>query len=108
MQRILRLLVIAGFVGLLVATGSYAGARVAAGKMLGPNPPVKGLATTFAYNGVQELPSKPRAWVLTYSRVQLPGVGRVKVYVSPSGRVLGAYPGDLDRRLEAYERSRQP
>jgi len=108
MQRIVKWLVIAGFVGSLVTTASYAGARVAAGKLLGPDPPVRGLATTFAYQGVESLPSKPRAWVLTYSQVRLPGVARVRIFVSPRGDVLATQPPDLGRRLEAYERSRNP
>jgi hypothetical protein len=81
---------------------SYAGARFTAGKMVGPQPNKLGPPSArFAFEGIAGLPSKPRAWILTYPRAA--GFGRtgVEIYVSPTGDLLGTRPKDLARRLEA-------
>jgi len=108
MQRLttwlIRIVVVLG----LFAAGSFAGAQFKARQLVGPRSPVREPATTFAYKGVQDLPGKPRAWVVTYSRSRLPDVRRVRIVVSLTGRVLSVTPPDLEDRLDAYGRSLEP
>ena len=92
----------------LLAVASFAGAQFKARQLLGPRAPVGAPHTSFAPEGVQDLPGKPRAWVITYSRVNLPEVRRIRIVVSPSGKVLSVSPRDLVDRLEAYRRSLEP
>jgi len=92
----------------LLAAGSYAGAQFKARQFLGPHSPISGPSSTFAYRGVEDLRGKPRAWVLTYSQVRLPGVRGVRIVVSPTGEILSVRPRDLADRLEAYRRSLEP
>jgi hypothetical protein len=94
------------FLLLVVAAGlagaSYAGARFTAGKMIGPGPSRLGPASTrFAFKGVPNLPSKPRAWIVAYPKAS--GFGRAgpEIYVSPTGDLLGTRPRDLARLLQA-------
>jgi hypothetical protein len=89
-------------VGAALAGGSYAGARFTAGKMIGPSPTVLGpVSARFAFSGVPELPSKPRAWILAYPGARGFGRSGAEIYVSPTGKLLGTKPRDLARRLEA-------
>jgi hypothetical protein len=92
----------------LLAFGSYAGARLAAGRLVGTGKPLAGRETQFAFKGVERLPGRPRAWVFTYSISQLPGVARATIYVSPTGAILAMQPADLDARIDAWERAREP
>jgi hypothetical protein len=108
MRRLISWLIRIVFVILLLGVGSYAGARFKAGQLLGPRSPVSSPVSAFAYQGVQDLPGKPRAWVFTYSQIRLPGVTRVRIVVSPTGRVLAVTPRDLEDRIEAYRRSFEP
>jgi hypothetical protein len=102
-------LLLIAFAIVLVGTGSYAGARFTAGELVGgPRSPVEGRTSTFAYGGVESVKGNPRAWVFTYSRVRLPGVSRVRVVVSVTGKLLAVQPADLEARLAAYERSLEP
>jgi hypothetical protein len=107
------LLILAAIAGLLTA-GSYAGARFTAGKITGSNPPLSNRTITFEgwrppkFEGVADLPGTPRAWVIRYGRTQLPGVRRVVIYVSPTGRLIATIPRDLEARIEAWERSQEP
>ena len=85
-----------------LAGASYAGARFTAGKMIGPRPTTLGpVAARFAFMGVPNLPSKPRAWVLAYPNARGFGRGGPEIYVSPTGKLLGTKPKDLIRQLEA-------
>jgi hypothetical protein len=107
MRRILGWLFLLALVAGALAVVSYAGARATAGKLLGSNPPVSDRSIVFAYEGVPELPGKPRAWVIKYGRTQLPGVPRVAIYVSMTGKLITTRPADLDQRLEAWERNQE-
>jgi hypothetical protein len=108
MRRLISWTIRIAFVLCLLAVGSYAGARFKAGQLLGPGSPVTGPSSAFALKGVRDLPAQPRAWVFTYSQVRLPGVRRVRIVVSPTGRVLSVTPADLEDRLEAYRQSLEP
>ena len=108
MQRLISWLIRIGGVLVLLGAASFAGAQFKARQLLGTRSPVREPASTFAWKGVQDLPGKPRAWVFTYARIQLPDVRRVRIVVSPAGRVLSVAPPDLEDRLEEYRRSLEP
>ena len=108
MQRLISWLIRIAFVLVLLGGSSYAGAQFKARQLVGPRAPVREPATTLAWEGVQDLPGKPRAWVVTYSQIRLPGVRRVRIVVSLTGRVLSVAPSDLGERLEEYRRSLEP
>lgn len=98
MRGIFLLLVI----GAALGGASYAGARFTAGKLVGPGPNTLGpLTTRFAYAGIPNLPTKPRAWVLSYPEAGNLGRGGAEIYVSVTGDLLGTRPADLAERLEA-------
>ncbi|HKH82610.1 MAG TPA: hypothetical protein VKA25_02875 [Gemmatimonadales bacterium] len=84
-----------------LAGASYAGARFTAGKLVGPEPALGPVSARFAFNGVSNLPSKPRAWIMSYPQATAFGKGGPEIYVGPTGDLLGTKPRDLVRRLEA-------
>ena len=91
----LLLVIVAGLAG-----ASYAGARLTAGKVTGPNPPGLGSsAAHFAFQGIPGLRAKPRGWVIAYPEARGFGSGGAEIYVSPIGRLLGTKPADLAARL---------
>lgn len=108
MQRLISWLIRIAGVVVLFAGASYAGAQFKTRQLVGPRAPVREPATTLAWQGVQDLPGKPRAWVITYSQIRLPGVRRVRIVVSLTGRILAVAPPDLQDRLEEYRRSLEP
>ena len=92
----------------LLAGGSYSAARFASGSILGPKTPVEGRAVRFAFAGVNSLEGSPRAWVFEYNRVRLPGIQKVEIVISPTGKVLSVKPRDLERHLDAYWEALEP
>ncbi|HEY8196641.1 MAG TPA: hypothetical protein VIG04_06665 [Gemmatimonadales bacterium] len=89
-------------IGTALGGASYAGARFTAGKLVGPAPNPLGPPTSrFAFAGVPSLPSKPRAWVISYPNATAFGRGGAEIYVSVTGDLLGTRPRDLAARLEA-------
>jgi hypothetical protein len=70
--------------------------------MVGPQPNPLGPPTArFAFTGIPNLPSKPRAWILAYPEARGFGAGGAEIYVSLTGDLLGTKPRDLASRLEA-------
>ena len=107
MRGFKRLLMLAFAVALLYG-GSFVGARARAGMVIGtPAPPMGEREQRFVWDGIRELPDHPRAWEITYTRASLNQNRPAKIFVSPTGKVLGTVPRDLDRRIEAYRRSRE-
>ena len=96
------LVVVAGLVG-----ASYAGARLTAGKVVGPSPQLGPLTTEFAFGGIPMLPDKPRGWILAYPEAAGFGRDGAEIYVSPTGTLLGTWPEDLADQVEA-RRSADP
>jgi hypothetical protein len=97
-MRALFLLIV---IGTALAGASYAGARFTAGKVVGPQPALGPVSARFAFSGIPNLPSKPKAWILTYPQATAFGKGGPEIYVGPTGDLLGTKPRDLVRRLEA-------
>ena len=108
MFKYIKWLLTIAFIGVLLSTASYAAARVTVGKVIGPNPPLSGRSVKFAFEGAEDLSGNPRAWVINYSVVRLPRVSQATFYVSPTGKLLAVRPRDLERRIEAWERSQRP
>jgi hypothetical protein len=103
MRGLFLLLVIAA----ALSGASYAGARFTAGKLVGPEPPGLGPATThFAFEGIPSLRNHPRGWIISYPAAGEFGRGGAEIYVSPTGELLGSRPGDLAQRMEAARKSR--
>jgi hypothetical protein len=88
-------------IGAALLGASYAGARLAAGKVVGPNPGLGPMATQFALQGIDALPDKPRGWILAYPEATEFGRNGAQIYVSVTGDLLGTSPEDLADRLEA-------
>ena len=108
-MKFIKLLVAIAFVGGLVYAGSYAGARFAAGRLLGSPPPDMGVFTDrLAYDGIAGLPKHPVGWEFSYSRIAVNGGRPGKIYVSLGGDILGTVPRDLGPRLEAWRKSKEP
>jgi hypothetical protein len=107
-KKLVKLLLLLLAVGALLGLTSYVGARATAGKLVGSDPPLTKRSITFAYQGVPDLPGRPRAWVIHYDRTRLPGIRRATIYVSPTGALITTKPKDLATRIEAYRRSLEP
>lgn len=113
MGKIFKFLLVAVAACGLLTVASYGGARATAGKVTGNKPPLSGRTIYFQgwrppFEGVADLPGKPRAWVIQYDRTQLPGVRRATIYVSPTGTLITTRPRDLDLRIEAWEQAQEP
>jgi len=116
MAKLFKLLLLLVAVGGLLTFASYMGARFTAGRVLGPKPPVSNVDRTIhfqgwrppEFTGVADLPGKPRAWVIDFSRTQLPGVRRITIYVSPTGTLIATRPRNLEDRIDAWQRSQEP
>ena len=108
MFKLIKWLFLLAFVGTLLSSASYAAARLRAGQVVGSNPPLSARTVGFAFKGVEDLTGNPRAWVVTYGSSQLPGVRGAKIFISPTGKLIGTVPADLARRIEAWEKSREP
>lgn len=108
MFKLIKWLFLLAFVATLLSGASYAAARFRVGQMVGSTPPLSGRTIGFAFTGVENLSGKPRVWVFTYRSSELPGVRGAKVYVSPTGKLIATVPADLGRRIEAWEKSKEP
>jgi len=106
--KLIKWLFLIGFVGVLLAGGSYAAARFKVGRLVGPEPPLAGRTVEFAYRGVEGLPGRPRLWVFTYRTSQLPGLRSATIYVSATGKLVATLPADLEARLATWEQSQEP
>ena len=108
MKRLLKLLVLLLAIAGAASAYSYAGARFATGKLIGPNPkPVDNRSITLPLKRVEHLPGRPYAWIFTFGRNQL-GVPTVTVYVSLTGDVLSTVPRNLEARVAAWRAAREP
>ena len=108
MKRLIKLIFVLALVGAAFAGMSYAGAGIKAASFVGSKAPVGDRQIKFDYEGVRDLPGRPKAWVVTYRSSRLPGAPTVQIIVSPTGRVLATRPPNLDRLVEAWEKRRLP
>jgi hypothetical protein len=108
MFRLLKILLALALIAGLLYGASYAGSRLAAGKVVGPSPTFMGeRKIELNLKGVEGLEGNPRAWVYTYGPTQLPGVRTATIYVTLEGRLIRTRPRNLAERVELY-RDRDP
>lgn len=103
MFKLIKMLLVLAFIGLLATGASYAAAFFAVGKYIGPNPPVSDRSTKFSFASVPESRAQPLIWIFSYGSTELRGVRSVTIIVSATGKILGTRPSDLDRRINAWE-----
>ena len=108
MRKLFKWLVVLAFVVLLLSLGSCAAAWFEVGRFAGPMKPLTGQSVSFAFDGVDELNGRRFVWVIEYSSSKLPGVRRARFYVSPTGDMVAVIPRDLDRHIEAWEKTQLP
>lgn len=103
MARLIWYLLIAAFVGALIAGASYAAAYSTVGTLLGAPPPKMGKQTVdLLWKGAPELPGHPVAWRFTFGPTLIPGAPAVRIWVNPMGRLLQTEPKNLPARLAAF------
>ena len=57
---------------------------------------------TFLWDGMPNRRDHARAWRFTFRGTRVPGAPDVTVYISPTGKLLQAYPADLPDRIKAF------
>jgi hypothetical protein len=103
MARLVWLVFMAAVVGALLTGASFAAAYFAVGELLGAPPPNMGKrSVTFLWEAGPSRRDRAKAWRFTFGPTRIPGAPNVTVYVSPTGKVLQAYPADLAERIEAF------
>jgi len=106
MARFLWWLMILAFIGLLLTGASWAAAYFRVGTFLGAPPPVMGTQTTsLLWRGIPNVAGHPRGWSFAYSPTQIPGAPKVRIYVSPTGSLIGTEPGNLPELLRDFRRA---
>ena len=87
----------------LLIGASWAAAYTSVGQMLGAPPPQMGRqSTTFLWHGMAQVRGRPRAWQFAFGPTLIPGAPSVRIYVSPTGKVLRTEPFDLPSRLHSF------
>ena len=103
MARLIRVVLFLGLCAALAAGVSWALAYNSVGTLLGSPPPQMGTqTTTFLWEGMADLEGHPRVWSFRFSPTRIPGAPRVRIYVSPLGRVVRTEPPDLAARVKAF------
>jgi hypothetical protein len=106
MARLLWLVLVSGFVGLLLTGASWAAAYSSVGTLLGAPPPkMGGRSTSIRWNGFSRLRERPPLWRFAFAPTVIPGASTVRIYVNPWGRIVATEPPDLAARLVAFRRS---
>ena len=103
MARLIWLILMLGVVA-AVATGvSWVAAYSSVGTLLGAPPPRMGTqTTTIEWHGVSQLLDHPPTWRFAYGPTAIPGATRVRIDVSPWGKIISTQPADLEARIKAF------
>jgi hypothetical protein len=105
MARLFWFLVMAGGVLALLAGASWAVAYSSVDTLLGWPPPQMGTQSTkFLWDGLPHVRGRPRVWSFAYSPTLIPGASSVRIYVSPTGRVVHTEPANLPDLLDNFRR----
>lgn len=108
MKRLIKWFTILAFVVLLATAFSYAGMRLRVGQLIGhANVAFVQRQITFGRDSIPGV-GRPLAWKVTWAEVRMPGTSRATVWVSPTGKILAVRPVNLDARIDAWQRSREP
>jgi len=101
--RLVWLVFMATVIGALLAGASFGAATFGVGDLLGAPPPDMGRRkVTFLWDGMPNRRDHARAWRFTFRGTRVPGAPDVTVYISPTGKLLQAYPADLPDRIKAF------
>ena len=108
MKRFLKWIAILVFLGLIATTISFAGMRFKIGQLIGDaNHEFVQRSVSFGKDSIPGIGER-MAWQVSWAAVRLPGTRRARVWVSPTGTIIAMDPANLDDRIEAYQRSRDP
>lgn len=108
MKRFFKWFAIAAFFAMIATAISYAGMRLKVGQLIGDaNHEFVQRHITFAKDSIPGVGER-WAWMVTWGAVRIPATRSAKVWVSPSGGILATEPANLEDRIEAYLRSRDP
>src|SRR5690348_13555014 len=100
----MRLLIVAA-IGAAGVGASWAIAANTVSDVLGEPPPDTGKShLTMFWQGTPALRDHARAWLFAYTGTRIPGASTVRIYVSPTGKLLRVEPTDLAYRLKAMHR----
>lgn len=108
MKRFFKWFAILAFLGLIATGISFMGMRLKVGQLIGD------ADFAFVQRSVRfakdSIPGQGEryVWAVTWGAVRLPGIRTATVWVSPTGNVIATDPADLEARIAAYERSREP
>jgi hypothetical protein len=105
--KLIKWLAVLAFVGGLLYGASYLGARTTAGKMVRDAGDMGTRTIRFAWDGLRGVQGNPRGWEFSYSRAQAAGGRPVKIFISPTGKLLATSPPNLDQLLETAARARE-
>lgn len=106
MARLIWLLLIAAFVGLLLTGASWAAAFSSVGTLLGAPPPKMGKqSTSIRWHGLAQLREHPPDWRFSFGPTVIPGAPTVRIYVNHWGRIIATEPKDLEALLAAFRRT---
>ena len=105
MARFIWFVLMLAFAFTLLAGASWAGAYFRVGELLGAPPPQMGTqTTTFLWGGLTKVSGHPRVWSFAFAPTQIPGAPKVRIYVSPTGRLVATEPTDLPALLNDFRR----
>ena len=103
MARLIWLTLMLALGAALLALTSMVAAYARVDNLLGAPPPQMGESkTTFLWDGMPKHPEHPRVWLFSYGPTSIPGAPKVRIYVSPIGRLIRTEPADLADRLKAF------
>src|SRR3989441_9185758 len=101
MARLIRLTLFLALAAALVVGGSWALAYNGVATLLGDPPPQMGIqTTTFLWDGLTQMEGAPRVWCFAFYPTLIPGAQSVRIYVTPTGRVIQTEPADLAVRVK--------
>jgi len=103
MRLLFRALMVAAVAGVLGAVSWALAANTVAGVLGSPPPDMGDRQTVFLWRGAAEFAGRPRVWRFTYAGTQIPATPRVRIYVSPLGKLLRTDPADLGFRIKVWK-----
>ena len=108
MKRLFKWFALLTFLGLIATAISYAGMRFKVGQLIGDaNHEFVQPTRSFGKDSIPGIGVR-FAWTVKWGAVRIPGTRTARVWVSPTGKLLATDPANLDARIEAYQRSREP
>ena len=103
MARLIWMLLILAFFGVLLTGASWAAAYTSVGKLLGAPPPRMGQQkTSIEWEGMDKILEHPPWWRFAYGPTAIPGAAQVRIDVNPVGKIIATDPADLEQRIQAF------